>query len=151
MKTYECMLLVDPTVAAKDWPRVLEEVERIAKRNGASVISTLRYGERKLAFPVKKSNRGTYVLSYLTAPGKSVTRIRSDFQLSEIILRNLVIAHDGELRKEAPKDFETAGPLPPRTDRPGFGPPGMGGGPGGGRPWEDRGPRMPSPMGMDRG
>ena len=49
MKTYECMLLVDPTVAAKEWARVAEEVDRIAKKHGASVISTLRYGERKLA------------------------------------------------------------------------------------------------------
>jgi small subunit ribosomal protein S6 len=138
------MLLVDPTVAAKEWNRVLEEVDRVAKRNGASVISTLRYGERKLAFPVKRSNRGTYVLSYLTAPPKAVGKIRADLQLSEIVLRNLVLAHDGELRKEAPKDFETAGPLPPRTDRPGFGgPPGMG---GGRPPWEDRGPRPPMPL-----
>ena len=149
MKTYECMLLVDPTVAAKEWNRVVEEVDRIAKKHGASVISTLRYGERKLAFPVRKSNRGTYVLSYVTAPGPAVGKMKVDFQLSEIIYRNIVLAHDGELRKEAPKDFEAAGPLPPRTDRPpgsGFGgPPGM----GGGRPWEDRGPRMP--MGADRG
>ena len=139
MKTYEALLLCDPTVAAKEWVKVGEEVDRIVKRNGAAVLSVVKLGERKLAFPVKKSNRGTYVLAYFSSPEKSLTRIKADFVLSEVVYRSLILQHDGELRKEPPRDFETAGPLPPKTDRPGFsGPPGG----GGGRPWEDRGPRM---------
>ena len=62
MKTYEALLLVEPTIAAKEWTRVGEEVDRIVKRHGGSVIQLTRFGERKLAFPVKKNNRGTYVL-----------------------------------------------------------------------------------------
>lgn len=140
MKTYEAMLLVEPTVAAKEWTRVGEEVDRIVKRHGGAVIQTVRFGERKLAFPVKKNNRGTYVLSYFSAPEKVLGKIKADMQLSEVILRSLLLAHDGELRKEPPKDFETAGPVPPKIDA--FGSRGPGG-PGGGRPWEDRGPRPP--------
>ena len=149
MKTYEAMLLVEPTIAAKEWTRVPEEVDRIVKRHGAAVLSVVKFGERKLAFPVKKSNRGAYVVAYFSSPEKALGKIKADFQLSEVVMRSLILAHDGELRKEPPRDFETAGPLPPKTDRPGFVPPGAGfggggfGGPGGGggRPWEDRGPR----------
>ncbi len=136
MRTYESMLLVEPTVAAKEWNRVVEEVERIAKRHGAAVLQVGRWGERKLAFPVKKNNRGTYVLAYLSAPPAALGKIKADLVLSEVVLRSILLQHEGELRKDPPKDFETAGPLPPKTDRPGFGGP-----PGGGRPWEDRGPR----------
>lgn len=132
MKTYESMLLVEPTIASKEWKKVEEEVDRIAKRNGAEVIQMAKWGERKLAHKVKKNNRGAYVLAYLTAPEESVTKIRADLQLSEIILRSLVLRHEGELAKEPPKDFETAGPLPPRAGRDRFG--GRGGRPGGGRP-----------------
>ena len=121
MRTYEGMLLVEPTIAAKEWQRIVDEVERIAKRHGAAVLQVSRWGERKLAFPVKKNNRGTYVLTYFSAPPKVVSKIRADLQLSEIVLRNIILEHEGELRKEPPKDFETAGPLPPKTDRPGFG------------------------------
>ena len=147
MRTYEGMLLVDPTIAAKEWSRVTDEVERIAKRHGAAVLQVTRWGERKLAFPVKKNNRGTYVLIYISAPPTAVGKIKADLTLSELVLRSIILGHEGELRKEPPKDFETAGPLPPRTDRPGFGgPPG-----GGGRPWEDRGPRpSPAPVGGER-
>jgi len=142
VKTYEAMLLVDPTVAAKEWNRIGEEVDRIVKRHGGAVIQVTRFGERKLAFPVRKSNRGTYVLAYFSAPGKVLGKVKADLQLSEVVYRSLLLAHEGELRKEPPKDFETAGPVPPKID--GFrgpgGPPG-----GGGRPWEDRGPRPPFP------
>ncbi len=138
MKTYESMLLVEPTVAAKEWSRVVEELDRIVKRNGATVLQMAKWGERKLAYPIRRSNRGTYVLAYFSAPEKSLGKIKSDLQLSEVVMRSLLLRHEGELRKEPPKDFETAGPLPPRMDR--------GDRPGGGRPWEDRGPRPPPPM-----
>ena len=146
MKTYEAMLLVEPTVAAKEWPKIPEEVDRIVKRHGGAVLQVTRFGERKLAFPVKKNNRGTYVVAYFSAPEKVLGKIKADLQLSEVVMRSLLLAHAGELRKEPSKDFETAGPLPPKID--GFrGPGGPGGAPGGGRPWEDRGPRPPFPPG----
>lgn len=141
MKTYEGMLLVDPTIAAREWPRVVEEIDRIVKRNGATVLQVSKWGERKLAYPVRKSNRGAYVLAYFSAPESAVPKIKADLQLSEVVLRNLLVAHDGELRKDPPKDFETVGPLPPKIDRDG----GARGGFGfGGRPAD--GPR-PAPHG----
>lgn len=117
MKTYEGMLLVDPTVAAREWNRVVEEIDRIVKRNEATVLQVTKWGERKLCYPVRRNNRGTYVLAYFAAPPGALAKIKADFQLSEIVLRSLLVAHEGELRKEPPKDFETAGPLPPKMDR----------------------------------
>jgi small subunit ribosomal protein S6 len=112
MNTYEGMLLVEPTVATKEWAKVTEEVERIAKRNGATVLSVTKWGERKLYYPVRRNNRGTYVLTYFQAPDTAVAKIRSDFQLSEVVIRNLVVRHEGDLQKEPAKDFETAGLVP---------------------------------------
>lgn len=132
VKTYEGMLLVEPTVANREWERIVEEVERVAKRHGAAVLQVTKWGERKLAYPIRKVNRGTYVLTYLAAPPKAVAKIREDFRLSEVILRSLILRHEGELRKEPPKDFETAGPVPPKTDL------------GGGRPGA---PARPAPEG----
>ena len=130
MRTYEGMLLVEPTVAAKEWAKVTEEVDRIAKRNGATVLSVTKWGERKLFYPVRRNNRGTYVLAYFQAQEKAVAKIRSDFQLSEVVIRNLIVQYEGEMRKEPPKDFETAGLVPRKSaedlgdDRPrSYGPP----------------------------
>ena len=124
MQTYEAMLLVEPTIAAREWPRVLEEVDRLAKKNGATVLQIAKWGERKLAFPVRKCARGTYVLAYFGAPEKAVTKLRADIALSEVILRSLVLRHEGEMRKEVSRDFEIAGPIPPKRELGGgFAPP----------------------------
>jgi small subunit ribosomal protein S6 len=128
------MLVVDPTIAGREWHRVTEEIERILSRNGATTLQVAKWGERKLAYPIRKNNRGAYVLAYFAAPHDTLTRIKADLQLSEIIMRSLLLRHEGELRKEPPKDFETAGPLPPRTDRRGPHHGACPGGFGGGRP-----------------
>lgn len=119
MKTYEAMLLVEPTIAAREWEKVVEEVERVAKRNKAKVLSLTKWGERKLAFPIKKNNRGAYVVSYFEAEGDAVKGLRSDFCLSEIVLRNSIFTHEGEMKTEPPEDFPTAGLIRPK--RPGDG------------------------------
>lgn len=121
MRNYEGLFLVDPTIAAREWQKVADEIDRIVKRNGASVIQINKWGERKLVYPVKKANRGAYVLAYFASPEKAVTKIRSDFQLSEIVLRSIILQHEGEFRKDPPKDFETAGLVPPKRDIEGLG------------------------------
>ena len=45
MSTYEGMLLVEPTVAAREWEKIVEEVERVAERNKAKVLSLTKWGE----------------------------------------------------------------------------------------------------------
>ena len=124
MPQYEAMLLVEPTIAAREWAKVPEEVDRIAKKNGATVLQLMKWGERKLAFPVRKCARGTYVLAYFSAPEKAVVKLRADLALSEVVLRSLVLAHEGEMRKEPSRDFEIAGPIPPKRELgAGFAPP----------------------------
>lgn len=108
--TYEIMFIVEPTVASKDWGRVTEELEKTIARYGGQVLSLKKWGERKLSFPIQKQQRGTYVLGYFSGPPDSVNKIRDDFRLSEIVLRFLVLAHEGKVdAQEAPKNFETVG------------------------------------------
>jgi len=136
------MFLVDPTVAAREWVKVPEEIDRVVKKHGATVIQVNKWGERKLSFPVRKSKRGTYVLAYFAAKNESIDKIKADFELSDIVFRNLIVHHEGEMRKDPPKDFEIAGTVPlKRFDA---GPPGLsfggGGGFGGGHGGDDRRP-----------
>jgi small subunit ribosomal protein S6 len=114
-KNYEAMFIIDPLVASKEWNRVGEEIEKIVKRYNGEMISLKKWGERKLSYLIKKQARGTYVLSYFKAPTESVSPIKNDFHLSEIILRSMILMHEGEVKEaEAPKDFETIGLRPER-------------------------------------
>lgn len=121
MRTYEAMVLVDPTVAARELNRIQEEVDRILKKNGGQLIQFSKWGERKLAFPIRKAKRGTYALVYFALPEKAIGKLRADFGLSELIYRSIVVNLHGMMRKDPPKDFEIAGTIAAKRAESSFG------------------------------
>ncbi|MBN1341178.1 MAG: 30S ribosomal protein S6 [Phycisphaerae bacterium] len=89
--TYEGMFLFDPS-AATQWETVENEVGRIMKRAGAELIGIEKWDERRLTFEIKHRKRACYALTYFKAPCSSITGIERDAQLSEMIIRLLVVS-----------------------------------------------------------
>jgi small subunit ribosomal protein S6 len=90
LKRYEGMFLFDSS-AARDWAAIEQEVHRLCNRIGAELLVCIKFDERKLAFEIKRRKRGTYVLTYFEAPEERITDLERDAQLSELILRVLVV------------------------------------------------------------
>lgn len=93
MKRYEGMFLFDSS-AARDWGAIEQEVRRLCGRIGAELLVCVKFDERKLAFEVRRRKRGTYVLCYFDAPPERIGELERDAQLSELILRLLVLRRD---------------------------------------------------------
>ena len=91
MKLYEGMFLVDNSEARKNYEAVSENISRIITKYGGEVIRSERWSERRLAYPVRRRDRGTYVLVYFNASPESITEIRRDCAIDEIILRNMIL------------------------------------------------------------
>ena len=111
LNPYEGMFLFDPSVASK-WDMVVSEVGRIMERAEAELIGLKKWDERRLAYEIERRKRGCYVLAYFKARGSSIAGIERDVQLSEMVLRLLVLRcdlSDEELdafRKEAGEQSE---------------------------------------------
>lgn len=91
IRVYEAMFLVDPGDAAA-WDDLSKHLTGILTRHGAEVVGITRWDERKLAYPIGKRKRGTYVLSFFClTDGSAVVEIERDCQLSEKVLRALVL------------------------------------------------------------
>ena len=88
---YEAMFLVDSAVAVSDWEQLNEAIRKILDRNRAEDVSLRKWDERRLAYDLKGKSRGTYILSYFRADGDSIAGIERDVQLSEQIMRVLVL------------------------------------------------------------
>ena len=94
IRVYEAMFLVD-TGDAAIWDDLTKHIEDILGRSGGELIGITRWDERKLAYPVAKQKRGTYVLTFFHMPdGDGVHEIENDCRLSEKILRVLVLKAD---------------------------------------------------------
>jgi small subunit ribosomal protein S6 len=101
------MFLVDSAKAAADWDSVITEIESIFKKADAEVVSIKKWEERKLAYQINHKERGTYILTYFKSAGGSIENIERNVQLSEDIMRVLILSTEpmGEvdIAKETPE------------------------------------------------
>ncbi|MBI4835375.1 MAG: 30S ribosomal protein S6 [Planctomycetes bacterium] len=118
MAIYEGMFLADPAKASTEWEEVMKHVTELIGKHGGKILQSTKWAERKLTYPIKRRNRGTYILTYFEAPPESITKIKDDFKLSEIILRTLILAKEGkEATKILAKPLEPLKELPPMAPR----------------------------------
>jgi len=105
-RLYEGMFLVDSGLAASDWGGVIESVEKVLARAGAETVSLQKWDERSLAYDVVGKSRGTYILTYFHADPGRISGIERDVQLSESLMRVLVLRTDrmghGDIDKKTP-------------------------------------------------
>lgn len=90
---YEALFLISQGVAA-DYQGVIDHLNEIFRRAHAEVVSMKKWDERRLAYEIDKQKRGIYILAYITAPSAAIDHIHRDVNLSEKILRCMIIRAD---------------------------------------------------------
>lgn len=90
---YEGMFLFGQSAIA-DLAGALDHVREIMNRAGAELIAMRKWDERRLAFEIKKHKRGLFLLTYFRCDAPQVASIERDCNLSEQILRVLMIRAD---------------------------------------------------------
>ncbi len=125
MNQYEAMFLFDPTFGSS-YENCETEVRRILGRAEAEVVFCRRWDERRLAYKIKGRKRGVYVLVYFKADPSKIVGVERDGQLSEQVLRLLVLRADditpemmekaAASRGEAEGGSGEGGERPPRAE-----------------------------------
>ncbi len=101
-RLYEGMFLFDSNLATKDWPSLEQHVQEILLKNAAELVYSERWPDRKLCYDIAGAKKGPYYLTYFKAPPHAVQALQRDVELSERILRLLVL-QDEELEAECQK------------------------------------------------
>lgn len=118
-KLYEGMFLVDSARAGSDWDGINAAIRKILERAEADIISIRKWDDRRLAYEIKHVGRGTYILVYFRADGEKIQGIEKAVQLSEHILRVLILSAehmtDEDMEKDTPAtraEKEETRPIP---------------------------------------
>lgn len=90
-KVYECMFILDSSKVAGNIDTADKQLRSLLEKNGAEVLVSRPWEERKFTYPINKQKKGIYYLTYFSAEGKSIDAIERDCALSEMILRHMVI------------------------------------------------------------
>lgn len=108
MNLYEAMFLLDPTFGAS-MENCESEIRRLLGRAEAEVNFIGKWDERRLAYRINGRKRGVYVLVYFTAPTDKIAGLVRDVQISEEILRLLVLRADDVTREMMERHCEMRG------------------------------------------
>jgi small subunit ribosomal protein S6 len=90
---YEGMFLF-PQSASADLGGTVAHVREILERNGAEILSLVKWDERRLAYDIRGNKRGLYLLAYFRAATTALSEIERSCNLSEQLLRHMVLRAD---------------------------------------------------------
>jgi len=107
-KLYEGMFLVDSAKAASDWDGINAAIKRILDRAKAEIVSMRKWDDRRLAYDIRGVSRGTYILCYFRADGGQIQDIEKAVQLSEKIIRVLILNTDQMTQEDIDKETPAA-------------------------------------------
>ncbi len=92
---YEAMFVVDAAKGGPEFAGIVRHIAGILGRVDAELVRVERWDERRLSYRIGRAKRGIYVLVYFRAEGAAIAEIRHDVQLSEDLLRVLVLRAEG--------------------------------------------------------
>jgi small subunit ribosomal protein S6 len=104
MRTYEHIFIVHPEVVGDDYTAILDKFKNILTEQDANILKVDEWGARKLAYPVKKQTRGSYVLVTFEAGATVISEFERRLRLDEKIIKfqTIVLPKGVEVVVEAP-------------------------------------------------
>ncbi|MBN2032632.1 MAG: 30S ribosomal protein S6 [Deltaproteobacteria bacterium] len=102
MRHYETIYIVNPNLSQDEYRDVLDKYTTLIEKNNGAIVKTEEWGTQRLAYDVKKFDKGAYVLlNYCAKPGLSA-ELERDLNLDDRVLKfqTIKLAHEAD-----PKDL----------------------------------------------
>lgn len=90
MKTYEMLYVLDVAISDEAKESFVAKFESIVTNNGGKVVSTDKWGAKKLAYPINYKSDGYFVLMTFEAEGGVVKELDRVAGLSTEVLRRMI-------------------------------------------------------------
>jgi small subunit ribosomal protein S6 len=94
LRDYELTLIINPEYGEEQLDSTLNNLSKFITDRGGTVVNLDKWGKRRLAYPIKHSNEGNYVLAKIQMEPKLGKELEASLQISEDVLRHLLIKVD---------------------------------------------------------
>jgi small subunit ribosomal protein S6 len=98
------MFLVDSALASDDWDVMINTIQNLLARYDADIESIKKWDSRRLAYKINGKIYGMYILAYFRIDGTKISSIERDVQLSENIMRVMILRTDRMSKEDLEKD-----------------------------------------------
>lgn len=96
MKHYEVLFILKPTLTEEEVSAKVDFVKEVLNKNGASIESVVEMGTRKLAYKIKKYERGTYFVFYFKAEPSFIKELERVLGITEEVIRFLIVKYENK-------------------------------------------------------
>ena len=86
-RSYEALYIVPASMADEDVDANVEKYKKAIEEKGATVDKAERWQKRKLAYPIKGHNEGSYCIMQFTAPPTVPAELSRLFRINDEIIR----------------------------------------------------------------
>ena len=100
MRRYETIIIIDPDVKEDERSGLIERISEIIPQHGGFLIELDDWGQRRMAYEIKKKLRGHYTRFDFCGDGKLVDEIERTFRIDDRIMKYMSVL----LEKEADID-----------------------------------------------
>lgn len=103
MKRYETIVIIDPDLSKEAEAPIFERVNDLIPQFDGFLVETDDWGTKKLAYDIKKKNRGHYVRFDFCGDGALVQEMERFFRIDDKILKFMTVLLDADADIEAIK------------------------------------------------
>jgi small subunit ribosomal protein S6 len=100
-RKYEVMFIVRPDMADEDLDKLVSGLENTVTQGGGAVASVEKMGRRRLAYQVRGTNDGNYVLLTVDAAGNLIAELERRLRVSEPVIKFITVRMDEEDKRLA--------------------------------------------------
>ncbi len=106
MRRYESVVILAPEMPDDDIRNFTEKYSELIKTNGGEIIKIEDWGFKRLAYLVKKKEKGRYILFDFVGVPALITELERQFKITEEVLKFLSVKIDDDVDLEAFKAAE---------------------------------------------
>ncbi len=103
MRNYESLYIIQPELVGDELNALVEKFQGVLTEQGAEIHKLDNWGVRKLAYPINKVGRGSYIQTLFTAGPEVIAEFERRLRIDENILRFLTVKIEGDFPAEAPE------------------------------------------------
>jgi small subunit ribosomal protein S6 len=94
MRRYETFIIIDPDLSDEERSSVFEKVKDLIQQEKGLLVMFDEWGNRRLAYEIKKKSRGHYVRLDYCGTGKLVDEMERSFRIDDRVLKYMTVLLD---------------------------------------------------------
>lgn len=94
MRRYETIIIIDPDLSTAERSPVLERVKEVIEQQGGFLALLDDWGAKKLAYEIKKKERGYYLRCDYCGTGALVDEMERFFRIDDRVLKYMTVMTD---------------------------------------------------------